>query len=75
MIFPINTSGRTKAEIADAWEYRNSQHLLGLSVHDEECRCLYCFNAKLDGLLSQSEEGITDGSETCLVGSSYDYEL
>lgn len=58
-IVPINTTGRTKAEIVADVEHRLRDFIMTPEemktprrVHPDECRCVECFNAQLDRIIA-----------------------
>lgn len=79
-IQPINTSGRTKAQIvAEAEATWMLSHIVGLQEHDENCRCMVCWHRMADRVIRNTQEasdetagsadmGIVDGSSDI-----YDY--
>ncbi len=72
---PVNTTGRTKAQIvAEAEATWLLSNLVGLETHDENCRCLRCFHQALDRLARRTEEALNDG-EAAAAGDADRDEL
>jgi hypothetical protein len=67
---PENTTGRTKAEIVQAVESKLRQFIIGpeetvrpakvLPSHEPDCRCVDCFNKKLDALILSSGRALEE---------------
>lgn len=64
-IKPIRTTKRTKQQIVDDVESSwLGQHIIstGLDVHLEACKCIVCWNKKLDELIASQEAAIKEQS-------------
>lgn len=74
-ILPVNTTGRTKAEIvAEAEATWLLPSLFGERECGEGCRCMKCFHRKLDAAVKASEEALHE-SGIDIVGSPASDEL
>jgi hypothetical protein len=60
-VMPVNTSGRTKAQIvAEAEATWMLPHLVTRLECDADCRCMKCFHRRLDETVRKSEEALND---------------
>ncbi len=62
-LVPLNTTGRSKAQIvADMESGTLSPYIVSDSLtsvqHNEQCKCLVCFNSYLDKVLKDSEASL-----------------
>jgi hypothetical protein len=59
-MLPLNTSGRTKTQIVEEAEQGWLRPMLvSPEDHTDVCRCMGCFNRKLDTLIASQEAEIT----------------